>query len=108
MMPSWRVPHLRRGPLKDKPRHPSQWRPRWPLTEEPIEELAPAEVSTKKATPTKEPNEELTPAEISMGEASLIEEPTEETTPAVASTEEAAPMEEPSEELTTPTAMASG
>ena len=36
MMPSWRVPHLRRGPWKDKPGHPSPWRPRWPPQRGPL------------------------------------------------------------------------
>ena len=77
-------------------------------TEEPTNELAPAEVSMEEATPTEEPIEELDPAEVSMEDAAPTEEPTEELAPAEASMEEVAPMEEPNKELATPMAMVSG
>ena len=47
-------------------------------TEEPTEELSPAEVSTEEAAPTEEPTKELAPAEVSTGEAAPTEEPTKE------------------------------
>ena len=70
-------------------------------TEEPTNELAPAEVPTEEAAPTEEPTKELAPVEVSMKEEAPTEEPTKETAPAEASMEEAAPMEEPDEELAT-------
>ena len=77
-------------------------------TEEPTNELAPAEVSMEEATPTEEPTEELDPAEVSMEDAAPTDKPTEELAPAEASMEEVAPMEEPNKELATPMAMVSG
>ena len=71
------MPHLRRGPWKDEPGHPSQWRPRQP-PQEPTNEPAPAEVSMERAAPTEEPTEELAPAEASMEEEAPTEEPDEE------------------------------
>ena len=68
---------------------------------------APTPVETQEA-PTEEPTEELAPAEVSTEEATPTKEPTKESAPAVASMEETAPKEEPNEEPATPMAMASG
>ena len=87
MMPSWRGPHLRRGPQKDEPRHPSQWRPRQPPQKSPPMSQ-PLQKCMEEAVPTEEPTNELAPAEVSMVEA--------------------APTEESDEEPATPTAMVCG
>ena len=61
-----------------------------------------------QAAPTEEPTDELAPAEVSAEEAAATEEPTKELASAEASTEEAAPTEELNEELATLMAAVSG
>ena len=68
MMPSWREPHLRRDPQKDEPGHPSQWRPRYPPQRSPLMSQPLQKCLWKRQPAQRSPLNELAPAEVSTEE----------------------------------------